>query len=90
MRTREPLKAGGDFAVAFGAWDLVPQGAGDPRTGHRCPGEPFTVALLAELCTRLAGLDYDVPDQDLTISLGRTQARPRSGFELTFSSARHT
>jgi fatty-acid peroxygenase len=66
----------------IGAWDLVPQGAGDPHTGHRCPGEPFTVALLAELCTRLARLDYDVPDQDLTISLSRIPARPRSGFVL--------
>ncbi|KJK46813.1 hypothetical protein UK23_22240 [Lentzea aerocolonigenes] len=25
---------------AIGARDLVPQGAGDPHTGHRCPGEP--------------------------------------------------
>ena len=66
----------------IGAWDLVPQGAGDPRTGHRCPGESFTVALLAELCTRLARLEYEVPDQDLTISLSRIPARPRSGVVL--------
>lgn len=64
------------------AWELVPQGAGDPRTGHRCPGEPFTVAVLAELGTRLANLDYRVPEQDLTISLSRLPARPRSGFLL--------
>ncbi|UMG93663.1 hypothetical protein [Nocardioides sp. TF02-7] len=25
---------------------LVPQGGGDPATGHRCPGEPLTVRLL--------------------------------------------
>lgn len=74
----------------IGAWDLVPQGAGDPHTGHRCPGEQFTVALLAELCTRLAGLDYDVPDQDLTISLSRIPARPRSGFRLTPVTSRQT
>ncbi|MFC3895215.1 cytochrome P450 [Lentzea rhizosphaerae] len=67
----------------IGDWELVPQGAGDPHTGHRCPGEPFTVALLAELCTRLACLDYDVPEQDLTISLSRIPARPRSGFVLS-------
>jgi fatty-acid peroxygenase len=66
----------------IGAFDLVPQGAGDPHTGHRCPGEPFTVAILAELCTRLAHLDYQVPKQDLTISLSRIPARPRSGFRL--------
>ncbi|WP_285741213.1 cytochrome P450 [Lentzea sp. NBRC 105346] len=74
----------------IGAWDLVPQGAGDPHTGHRCPGEPFTVALLAELCTRLANLDYEVPGQDLTISLSRIPARPRSGFRLTPATARQT
>lgn len=66
----------------IGAWDLVPQGAGDPHTGHRCPGEPFTVATLAELCTRLAHLGYHVPEQDLTISLSRIPARPRSGLVL--------
>ncbi|SMD25827.1 cytochrome P450 [Kibdelosporangium aridum] len=66
----------------IGEWELVPQGAGDPHTGHRCPGEPFTVAILAELCTRLAHLDYEVPDQDMTISLSRIPARPRSGFVL--------
>ncbi|WP_329792354.1 cytochrome P450 [Lentzea sp. DG1S-22] len=66
----------------IGQWDLVPQGAGDPHTGHRCPGEPFTVAVLAELCTRLAHQDYEVPDQDLTISLSRIPARPRSGVVL--------
>ncbi|MCP2168097.1 fatty-acid peroxygenase [Goodfellowiella coeruleoviolacea] len=65
-----------------GAFDLVPQGAGDPRTGHRCPGEPFTVALVAALAMRLAQLDYEVPDQDLTISLSRIPARPASGVVL--------
>jgi fatty-acid peroxygenase len=66
----------------IGEFELVPQGAGDPHTGHRCPGEPFTVALLKALSVRLARLDYDVPDQDLTISLRRLPARLRSGFVL--------
>jgi fatty-acid peroxygenase len=66
----------------IGAFELVPQGAGDPHTGHRCPGEPFTVALLQALAIRLARLDYEVRDQDLTISLRRVPARPRSGFVL--------
>jgi fatty-acid peroxygenase len=65
-----------------GEWDLVPQGAGDPRTGHRCPGEPFTVALLEAVLPRLAALDHVVPEQDLTISLHRIPARPRSGVVL--------
>ncbi|WP_344971247.1 cytochrome P450 [Streptosporangium fragile] len=67
----------------LGAFDLIPQGGGDPAAGHRCPGETVTVALLRALVTRLARLDYDVPDQDLTISLRRVPARPASGFVLT-------
>jgi fatty-acid peroxygenase len=63
-------------------WHLVPQGAGDPHTGHRCPGEPFTVAILADLATRLACHDHQVPNQDLTIPLNRIPARPRSGLAL--------
>jgi fatty-acid peroxygenase len=62
--------------------ELIPQGGGDARTGHRCPGEDVTVALLLTLATRLAGLDYDVPGQDLTISLRRIPARPRSRFVI--------
>ncbi|MDJ0385601.1 cytochrome P450 [Streptomyces sp. G-G2] len=63
--------------------ELIPQGGGDPARGHRCPGEDITVALLATLTAKLAGLDFDVPEQDLTISLSRVPTRPRSGFVLT-------
>ncbi|MEV0610258.1 cytochrome P450 [Polymorphospora rubra] len=66
----------------IGAFELVPQGGGDPRTGHRCPGEDLTVTLLRRLVPRLAGLDYEVPDQDLRIPLGRVPTRPRSGFVI--------
>jgi fatty-acid peroxygenase len=66
----------------IGAFELVPQGGGDPRTGHRCPGEQLTVALLAALAVRLARLTFDVPEQDLSISLRRIPARPRSGVVL--------
>ncbi|WP_093802137.1 cytochrome P450 [Streptomyces sp. Wb2n-11] len=63
--------------------ELIPQGGGDPTTGHRCPGEAITLALLEALSLRLARLDYKVPDQDLTIPLGRVPTRPRSGFRIT-------
>ncbi|NEK57094.1 cytochrome P450 [Geodermatophilus sabuli] len=66
----------------IGPFELVPQGAGDPRTNHRCPGEQVTVALLSALAVRLARLDADVPEQDLTISLRRIPARPASGVVL--------
>jgi fatty-acid peroxygenase len=61
------------------AFELVAQGAGDPHTGHRCPGEPFTVAILRALAIRLARLDLRFPAQDWTISLRRIPARPASG-----------
>ncbi|MBB2910184.1 fatty-acid peroxygenase [Streptosporangium becharense] len=67
----------------IGVFDLIPQGGGDPGTGHRCPGEAITVSLLRTLIPKLAGLDYDVPEQDLSISLRRVPARPASGFVLS-------
>ncbi|MEV0157664.1 cytochrome P450 [Micromonospora sp. NPDC050686] len=63
----------------IGEFELVPQGGGDPRTGHRCPGETITVALLRALVVRLARLAYRLPEQDLTIPLHRLPTRPRSG-----------
>ncbi|MBG0816385.1 cytochrome P450 [Planomonospora sp. ID82291] len=67
----------------IGEFDLIPQGGGDPRTGHRCPGEAITVALLKALVVRLARLDYRVPDQDLGISLRRVPARLAGGFVMS-------
>jgi fatty-acid peroxygenase len=66
----------------IGAFELVPQGGGDPRTGHRCPGEQITAALLSALAVRLARLDAEIPDQDLAIPLHRVPTRPRSGVVL--------
>ncbi|MFG1951424.1 cytochrome P450 [Micromonospora sp. NPDC048830] len=63
----------------IGEFELVAQGGGDPRTGHRCPGEKITVALLRELSVRLARLDHRLPEQDLTIPLHRIPTRPASG-----------
>ncbi|MEX5718729.1 cytochrome P450 [Geodermatophilus maliterrae] len=67
----------------IGEFDLVPQGGGDPRTNHRCPGEQITVALLAALAPQLARMPFEIPaDQDLSISLRRIPARPASGVVL--------
>jgi fatty-acid peroxygenase len=66
----------------IGEFELVPQGGGDPRSGHRCPGEQVTVALLSALAVRLARLQFDVPEQDLSISLRRIPAKPASGVVL--------
>ncbi|MFI6934126.1 cytochrome P450 [Streptomyces sp. NPDC050287] len=62
--------------------ELVPQGGADRATGHRCPGEDITIALLRALGPRLAQLEYAVPDQDLSIPLSRIPARVRSGFVI--------
>jgi fatty-acid peroxygenase len=66
----------------IGAYELVPQGGGDPRTGHRCPGEQITIALLKSLVAGLARLPYEVPPQDLDISLRRIPARVPSGMRI--------
>ncbi|MCT4353909.1 cytochrome P450 [Streptomyces sp. Je 1-79] len=67
---------------APGRGSLIPQGGGDARTGHRCPGEDITVTLLAALSPTLAALDFAVPPQDLSIPLSRIPTRPRSGFVI--------
>lgn len=63
-----------------GPGELIPQGGGDARTGHRCPGEDITVGVLAALGAALARLSLEVPEQDLRIPLHRIPTRPRSGF----------
>ncbi|MCJ0868618.1 cytochrome P450 [Streptomyces sp. AP-93] len=65
-----------------GPGELIPQGGGDARTGHRCPGEDITLALLAALSSALAHTDPAVPQQDLSIPLSRIPTRPRSGFVI--------
>lgn len=61
------------------SWSFIPQGGGDARTSHRCPGEPVAIALMAAsarfLCTRI---DYALPPQDLELDLTRMPALPKS------------
>ncbi|MEV6847820.1 cytochrome P450 [Actinoplanes sp. NPDC051411] len=66
----------------IGEFELIPQGGGDPRTGHRCPGEQITIALLSALARKLAALDYYLPPQRTGIDLGRVPARPRDGIRI--------
>lgn len=61
---------------------VAAQGAGDPRTGHRCPGEGLTVALIGAAARELAVMDYAVPPQDLSIDLSRMPAAPASGYVI--------
>jgi len=72
----------------FASWrddghSLVAQGAGDYLTGHRCPGEMATVALMKSALHLLAAeASYQVPAQDLTIDMARMPTMPRSGLVL--------
>ena len=86
FRPERFLTDDGEHVREIGPWELVPQGAGDPRAGHRCPGEDLTVALLSSLAARLARLDATLPEQDLSISLRRIPARPASRVVLAVAS----
>ncbi|PWS37068.1 cytochrome P450 [Falsiroseomonas bella] len=71
----------------FHDWDgspfnFVPQGGGEHFTGHRCPGEWATIALMRGAVRLLARLPWDMPEQDLTVDLSRMPAQPRSGVIL--------
>lgn len=64
-------------------FELVPQGGGDHATGHRCPGEWATTALLGG-CVRMlgGGMSYRVPAQDLFVPAHRLLGLPRSRFVI--------
>lgn len=55
---------------------LIPQGAGPMTNGHRCPGEPATIDLLAVFVRALAHAEWSVPRQDLRVDLRRLPALP--------------
>jgi fatty-acid peroxygenase len=63
-----------------GPFDMVPQGGGDPH-GHRCPGEPLTIDVLAETARVLADLDL-APAGPTTVDLSRMPALPPEGLRL--------
>jgi fatty-acid peroxygenase len=68
----------------IGAFELVPQGGGDPHTQHRCAGEWITIELMKVAARFLAqNLAYAVPRQDLDVDFGRLPAMVRSGFVIT-------
>lgn len=63
---------------------LIPQGGGDRRVTHRCPGEDIVTLLMktaADILTHK--MDYRVPDQDLQIDFHRLPALPKSRFGIS-------
>ncbi|HEY9771763.1 MAG TPA: cytochrome P450 [Coleofasciculaceae cyanobacterium] len=79
-----------DFAPErFREWNgsqfnLIPQGGGDYYTNHRCPGEWITIELMKVTLNFLTqSLQYDVPEQNLEISLSKMPTTPKSGFVMS-------
>lgn len=63
------------------SFNFIPQGGGDYYQNHRCPGEWITIELIKKGIRYFAeNLQYDVPDQDLTVRLSRMPAIPESRF----------
>jgi fatty-acid peroxygenase len=64
-------------------FDLIPQGGGDHYAGHRCPGEAATLDLVKSAAKLFATeIAYEVPPQDLSISLRRIPTLPASGMVI--------
>ncbi len=66
-----------------GAYDLIPQGGGNYIANHRCAGEWVTIELMKTAMRLLTReMRYQVPEQDLSISLSRIPAIPNSHFRI--------
>lgn len=61
---------------------VIPQGAGLSAETHRCPGEWFTVALMAQATTRLLRLSYRVGPAAMKSPPFRYPPSPRDGFQM--------
>jgi fatty-acid peroxygenase len=60
---------------------FVPQGGGDPATGHRCPGEPLTVRILNETARVLADVQYE-PARGTAYDTDRIPTLPTGRFPV--------
>lgn len=66
------------------SFNLIPQGGGDFHKNHRCAGEWITIRLMEKgLDLLINKMKYNVPPQDLTISLSRIPAIPKSRFIMS-------
>lgn len=67
-----------------GTFRFIPQGGAEPRTHHRCPGEPLAVELMKLSVDVLVNrMRYDLPRQDLRIDFRRLPALPRDRFVIS-------
>ena len=64
-------------------YNFIPQGGGDHYHNHRCAGEWITISLMkCALCLLLDTMHYEVPRQDLRVSLSHMPAIPASRFRI--------
>lgn len=62
-------------------FNFIPQGGGGHYNNHRCAGEWITINLTQAALKLLIGkMNYEVPQQDLSIDLSRIPAIPKSRF----------
>lgn len=65
-------------------FNFIPQGGGDARTGHRCPGEAIAMELIQTAGKFLAAeMAYDVPEQELDIDFSEVPAMVKSRFVIS-------
>jgi len=63
------------------SFNFIPQGGGDYYVNHRCAGEWITIRLVEMALDFLVNsIHYEVPEQDLSVSLTRMPTAPESGF----------
>jgi len=71
-------------AEEIGEFNFVPNGGGDYRLNHRCPGEWITVALMKQALHLLTtAISYQVPPQDLAVKVTQMPTLPTSAFIIS-------
>ncbi len=66
------------------AFNFIPQGGGDHYHNHRCPGEWITIDLMKVAVRMLtSAMTYDVPEQDLRVSMTSMPTIPKSHFVIS-------
>jgi fatty-acid peroxygenase len=67
-----------------GEYEFIPQGGGNARLGHRCPGEAVTLELVQRSLRFLTGaINFELPSQDFSIDYARLPALPRDRMRLS-------
>lgn len=66
---------------------FIPQGGGDVRTGHRCPGEKIAVTALTGAVSALCqpGVRISSEPEDLVFDWHKVLTRPRTGVRVRFA-----